>query len=140
MRKDNFLIAMINKGVINPGVVMGPRWMGCRRRATLLTKTLEWNLRWWVKRVRGGIRITSQSSLNMLISIMSLGLRPSTSITLTCPHLLAHTYLPRCVLDHMFDERTFRVKKEVLEDPSRLEKSENSDVYISVIALANIGS
>jgi autophagy-related protein 9 len=74
MRKDNYLIAMINKGVVDPGLPL-PRWTGCRRRASLLTKTLEWNLRW-------------------------------------------------CILDHMFDERTFRVKRELLGDPSRLEKSE----------------
>ena len=35
----------------------------------------------------------------------------------------------------MFDERTFKVKREVLEDPSRLEKSEKRDVDI----IANIG-
>lgn len=45
MRKDNFLIAMINKGVLGPALPL-PRWMGLGRRRTLLTKTLEWNLRW----------------------------------------------------------------------------------------------
>ena len=74
MRKDNYLIAMINKGVVSPHLPL-PRWMGRGRGRTLLTKTLEWNLRW-------------------------------------------------CVLDHMFDDRTFRVKKEFLNDSARLQRSE----------------
>ena len=45
MRKDNFLISMINKGVVSPRLPL-PRWLGLGRSRTLLTKTLEWNLRW----------------------------------------------------------------------------------------------
>jgi hypothetical protein len=42
MRKENYLIGMLNKGVLAlsmpvPGL----------RRHLLLTKTLEWNLYWW---------------------------------------------------------------------------------------------
>ncbi|MEW5312000.1 MAG: hypothetical protein WDW38_003665 [Sanguina aurantia] len=43
MRKDNYLIAMINKGVLQLGV--SAPWL---QRRMVLTKTLEWNLRWVV--------------------------------------------------------------------------------------------
>jgi hypothetical protein len=74
MRKDNYLISMINKGVISPRLPL-PRWMGLGRSRALLTKTLEWNLR-------------------------------------------------QCLLDWMIDERTFRIRRDFLEDPSKLQSRE----------------
>ncbi|KAG1681142.1 hypothetical protein FOA52_015585 [Chlamydomonas sp. UWO 241] len=71
MRKDNYLIAMVNKGVVSPYLPL-PRWLGLGRRRAMLTKTLEWNLRW-------------------------------------------------AMLDRMFDERTFCVRRDFLADPSKLQ-------------------
>lgn len=88
MRKDNYLIALVNSGVLSPSLPLTlPRWLRRaggggrrggevrRRHLTTLTKTLEWNLKW-------------------------------------------------CLLDAMFDDRTFRIKKEFLKDPDRLRKGE----------------
>ncbi|GAX83721.1 hypothetical protein CEUSTIGMA_g11146.t1 [Chlamydomonas eustigma] len=73
MRKDNFLIAMINMGIVTPTLPL-PRWLGMGPGRSMLTKTLEWNLRW-------------------------------------------------CILDHMFDEHSFRVRKDFLTDPAKLQKN-----------------
>jgi hypothetical protein len=39
MRKDNYLIAMVNKGVVSPYLPL-PRWLGLGRRRATMTKTL----------------------------------------------------------------------------------------------------
>lgn len=43
MRKENFLIGMLNKGVLALHVSLP-----CMRPRFMLTKTLEWNIRWCV--------------------------------------------------------------------------------------------
>jgi autophagy-related protein 9 len=42
MRKDNYLVGMLNRGVLALHVPLP----GMRRRRFMLTKTLEWNLQW----------------------------------------------------------------------------------------------
>ena len=74
MRKDNYLIALINRGVVSPRLPL-PRMLGMGCGRALLTKTMEWNLRW-------------------------------------------------CVLDHMLDERTFRLRPDFLNCPERLQTRE----------------
>ena len=74
MRKDNYLIALINRGVVSPRLPL-PRMLGMGCGRALLTKTMEWNLRW-------------------------------------------------CVLDHMLDERTFRLRSDFINCPERLQTRE----------------
>lgn len=49
MRRENYLIGMLNLGVL----ALNAPVMGARPRF-LLTKTLEWNLYWWVGAFCGG--------------------------------------------------------------------------------------